>query len=343
MPPSCALAGPPRSASLGTTLVPRSSESRRVGPDSLLAMRESDSNRLVELEVFVAVGRLGSFAAAATTLGISASYASKLVTRLERRLQARLLHRTTRAVTPTAIGERFLDECSHALELLAQAEQAVIAKQSVPHGRLRVSVPTGLGHEWLSSAIAQFVLAHPQVQLEAAYLDRYVDLVAEGFDVAVRVGVLRDSSLIARRLASARMSLVASPAFLAARPPIEQLDALRELPCLVYTADRDMTWTLECEGEQRSVALRGPMVANSGRALVDAAASGLGVAFVPDFHCARRLAAGELVRVLPHWQGELPIHAIYPSARLVPLKVRAFIDHLAAALRDPPWLALADT
>lgn len=302
-------------------------------------MRESDSNRLVELEVFVAVGRHGSFAAAATTLGISASYASKLVTRLEKRLQARLLHRTTRAVTPTAIGERFLDECSHALELLARAEHDVIAKQSVPHGRLRVSVPTGLGHEWLSSAIAQFMLAHPQVQLDAAYLDRYVDLVAEGFDVAVRVGVLRDSSLIARRLTSARMSLVASPGFVAARPPIDRLEALRDLPCLVYANDRaDMTWTLECEGERRSVALRGPMVANSGRAIVDAAASGLGVGFVPEFHCARRLAAGELVRVLPHWQGEVPIHAVYPSAQLVPLKVRAFIEHLAAALRVPPWL-----
>jgi DNA-binding transcriptional LysR family regulator len=291
--------------------------------------------------VFVAVARLGSFAGAAATLGISASYASKLITRLERRLQARLLHRTTRAVTPTTIGERFLDECAHALELLARAEQAVIAKQSVPHGRLRVSVPTGLGHEWLSTAIAQFVLDHPQVQLDAAYLDRYVDLVAEGFDVAVRVGVLRDSSLIARRLADVRMSLVASPSFFASHPPIDRLESLHELPCLVYASDRaDMTWTLECEGERRSIALHGPMVTNSGRALVDAAAQGLGIAFVPDFHCARRLAAGELVRVLPHWQDDIPIHAVYPSAQLVPLKVRAFIDHLVAALRDPPWLGL---
>ncbi len=296
-------------------------------------------SRIVEMEAFVAVARAGSFAAAASKLDISASYASKLITRLERRLHARLLHRTTRMVTLTAIGERFYDECARGLELLAQAEQSAAAKHSVPHGRLRVSVPTGLGHEWLSSAIAQFVLANPQVQLDAVYLDRYVDLVAEGFDVAVRVGMLRDSSMIARRLASSRVSLVASPSFVAGRPPIERLDVLAELPCLVYAFDRTgASWALEHDGEQRSVTVNGPMVANSGRALVDAAAHGLGIAFVPDFHSARRIAAGELVRVLPQWRGEIPIHAVYPSARLVPIKVRAFVDHLVEELRRPGWL-----
>lgn len=304
-------------------------------------MAESDSSRLVEMEAFVAVARLGSFAAAAGTLGISASYASKLITRLERRLQARLLHRTTRALTLTAVGERFHDECARALELLAAAERSVASNQSVPHGRLRVSIPTGLGHEWLSATIARFMLANPQVSLDAVYLDRYVDLVGEGFDVALRVGALRDSSLIARRLASSRVSLVASPSFVARHGAIERLDALTELPCLVYAVHRtDATWTLECEGEQRSVGVRGPMVANSGRALVDAAAHGLGIAFVPDFHSARRLAAGELVRVLPHWRGEVPIHALHPSARLVPLPVRAFVDHLVEELREPAWLTL---
>lgn len=300
-------------------------------------------SRVLETEIFVAVAHSGSFAAAASKLDISASYASKLVTRLEKRLGARLFHRTTRALALTAIGERYYEDCAQAFALMEAAESMVMAKQSVPHGRLRVTVPTGLGHEWISSAIARYVQANPHVQLDAVYIDRYVDLVAEGYDLAVRVGTLRDSSLVARRLATARVSLVASPEFLRRHPKIEQPEALTELPCLVYAMDRAAAvWQLECDGEQRSVAVSGPLVTNSGRALADAAAHGLGVAFVPDFHSARRLAAGELVRVLPRWRGAAPIHAVYPSAQLLPVKVRAFIDHLADELRQPAWVALVD-
>jgi DNA-binding transcriptional LysR family regulator len=277
----------------------RRCDEKRVGVRTLLTQVQQSAVRwhpgypghvseVLETEIFVAVARSGSFAAAATKLDISASYASKLVTRLEQRLGARLFHRSTRALTLTAIGERYYEDCARAFELIENATSMVLAKQSVPHGRLRVSVPTGLGHEWISCVIARYVMANPQVQLDAVYIDRFVDLVAEGFDVAVRVGMLRDSSLVARRLASTRVSLVA----------------------------------------------------NSGRALTDAAVFGLGVAFVPDFHCARRLAAGELVRVLPQWSGELPIHAVYPSAQLVPVKVRAFVEHLIDELRTPGWTEL---
>lgn len=292
-----------------------------------------------ETEIFVAVARSGSFAAAANRLGISASYASKMVTRLERRLGARLFHRTTRALTLTAIGERYYEECARAFEMIDAAESMVLAKQSIPHGRLRVSVPTGLGHEWISCALARYVVANPQVQLDAIYIDRFVDLVAEGFDVAVRVGALRDSSLVARRLATARVSLVASPQFVARHPAIEQPEALSELPCLVYATDRvAAVWELEGDAQQRSVSVSGPLVANSGRALTDAAAQGLGIAFVPDFHSARRLAARELVLVLPRWHGLVPIHAVYPSAELVPAKVRVLVDHLVEELRTPGWI-----
>jgi DNA-binding transcriptional LysR family regulator len=298
-------------------------------------------NRLIEMELFVTIAQTGSFAAAARKLDISASYASKLTTRLEQRLGARLFQRTTRSVTLTAVGERFLEDCMRALELIDEAERAVAEKRNVAHGRLRVTVPTGLGHEWLSGALAQYLLANPQVRLDAVYTDRHVDLVAEGFDVAVRVGTLRDSSLVARRLTSVRISLVASPSFIAARRPITCIDALAQLPCLVHNVERATTvWTLECRGEQRDVAISGPMVTNSGRALVDAASHGLGIAFVPDFHCARRLAAGELVRVLPQWRGETPIQAVYPSARMVPINVRMFIDHLVEQMRRPAWLDL---
>ncbi|MEX1368863.1 MAG: LysR substrate-binding domain-containing protein [Nannocystaceae bacterium] len=302
-------------------------------------------SRLDEMETFLAVARAGSFAAAATRLERSASSASKLVSRLEQRLNARLLDRTTRSVTLTAVGERFYDECSQALELLSDAENAVLAKHHTVSGRLRATVPTGLGHEWLTCVLAEFVQHYPQIQLEVVYLDRRVDLVAEGFDVAVRVGAMPDSSMIVRRIASTRVSLVASPRFLERHGPIAQPEQLTELPCLLYAQeDRGPgVWTLERDGETRRVAVRGPMVANSGRALVDAAACGLGLALVPELHSVRKLVAGELVRVLPAWGSDKPVQVVHPSARLVPLKVRAFVDHLVQQLRRPGWLELEAT
>ncbi|MFV8750539.1 LysR family transcriptional regulator [Nannocystaceae bacterium ST9] len=303
-------------------------------------------SRLVEMEVFVAVVRAGSFAAAGSKLELSPSYASKLIARLEQRLNTRLLHRTTRSLALTGVGERFYADCLRALEQIEDAERTASATPGVARGRLRVTVPTGLGHEWLSCTLAQFVEANPEVQLDTVYVDRHVDLVAEGFDVAVRVGLMRDSSLIARRLATTRVALVASPGFVAAHVaahgPIDEPEALAELACLVYAFDRaPASWTLERGDERRSVSISGPMVANSGRALVDAATHGLGIAYVPDIHSARQLAAGELVRVLPDWSSELPIHAVYPSSRLLPAKVRLFIDHLVEHLREPGWRSLA--
>ena len=295
-------------------------------------------SRLVETEAFVTVVQEGSFTTGASRLGVSSSYASKLVTRLENRLGIQLLRRTTRQLTLTEAGEQFFEDSARALELVARAEEAVGSLRANPRGRLRVTLPTGIGLAWLSRSLAEFMCAYPDIVMDVVYLDRIVDLVAEGFDLAIRVGSLPDSSLMVRRLAIVRRGLVASPGYLERHGRPSSPDQLREHACLVYSYQRAPTsWVLQRANETHAVAVSGPMIANSGSALVDAAAHGLGIAFLPEFHTAACRTSGELEVVLPEWGDQVPVHLLYPSARHVPAKVRAFIDHMVESLRDPPW------
>lgn len=295
-------------------------------------------SRLIEVEAFVAVVAEGSFVGAAERLEVSASYVSKLVSRLEARLGTRLLSRSTRSLSLTEPGRRLHADCAEALGLVEAAEDALLERRAIPAGTLRVTLPTSIGQVWLSRAVAEFMAAWPAVALDALYTDRTVDLIAEGFDVAVRAGDLPDSALVARRLATARRRVVASPAYLARRGRPETVDALRDHPCLLYTGARaPSTWTLARGDEVCAVTVSGPMAANSGVVLADAARCGVGLAFLPDFHTARYLADGALVDALPGWGTDVPVHAVYPGARLRAPKVRVFVDAIAEALAAAPW------
>lgn len=298
-------------------------------------------SQLVETETFVAVVQEGSFAAAGERLGISSSYASKLVSRLEDRLGVRLLQRSTRKLTLTEAGERYHGTSAEGLELLSLAERDLLESQNKVRGRLRVSFPTNLGLTWLAAWLGDFACQNPKLELDVVYLDRPVDLVGEGFDLAVRAGVLPDSSLMARRLANAERMLVASPEYLARAGTPAKPEQLAEHTCVIYsgspTPDR---WTMEAGERRRTVKVSGPMQANSGAALLQAVARGLGIAWLPNFHTAPELATGRVVRVLPEWGFRVPIHALYPSKRHLPTKVRLFIDSLAEYLEDPPWEAV---
>ena len=203
-------------------------------------------------------------------------------------------------------------------------------------------MPTNLGLVWLSRALSQFIVAHPQLTLDIVYLDRHVDLIGEGFDLAIRVGELPDSSLIARRLLHANKLVVASPSYLEAHGHPESPEQLSEHDCLVYSYDREpTTWVLQRQSEQeietRQVQVTGRVVANNGLALSEACACGVGIAFLPEFHTAQHLQDGRLVRVLPEWAQETRIHVVYPSARFVPSKVRILVDYLVEQLREAPW------
>ena len=233
-------------------------------------------SRLVETEALVTVVQEGSFAAAGERLGISSSYASKLVTRLEERLGAQLLHRTTRRLSLTEQGQRFYEACATGLDLVNEAEAAVTELQVAPRGHLRITVPTSLGMSWISDPLARFVIDNPAVVMDVVYLDRFVDLVEEGFDLAVRIGHLPDSTLIVRRLTTFRRRVVASPEYVETNGPLESVDDLERHPCLRYSYARaPTTWELEHGAQTRKVVVSGPLVANNGSALAHAAARGI--------------------------------------------------------------------
>lgn len=296
-------------------------------------------SRMVEVEAFVAVVAEASFTGAAARLGVSGAYVSRLVSRLEQRVGTPLLRRSTRRLSLTEAGRRFHAECAEAIGLVDAAERWASSAGVEPVGTLRVTLPTGIGVMWLSRAVASFMAAWPAVAVDAVYLDRFVDVVGEGFDVAVRAGRLADSALMARRLGAARRRVVGSPGYLARQGWPGSPAALAGHRCLVYSHGRaPAVWHLERGDESVSVTVTGPLAANNGMALVDAARCGVGLAWLPDFHTAAALASGELVDALPGWGDEVPVHAVFAGGRAQPAKVRVFVDAVAAAVAGMPWV-----
>jgi DNA-binding transcriptional LysR family regulator len=298
--------------------------------------------RLSETEVFLAVVAQGGVTAAARHLGLSKSAVSKQLAALEDRLGVRLLHRTTRSLTPTPEGLLLHERAGAALEELLDAERAVSQATTDLHGTLRVSLPLTFGIRYLTPVINQLIVDHPGLTVEASFTDRKVDLVEEGFDAAVRGGVMRPSSLVARKLAPIRALAAASPAFLARHGPVEHPAALEALPALIYRQSATMdtlTWRGP-DGQQVEARLRGRLVSDNGDMLLAAAREGLGIVVQPDFLLADDLVAGRLVPVLCGWSvGEAAMWVVHPNRRHVSAKVRLLVEVLVAALRDPPWRA----
>jgi DNA-binding transcriptional LysR family regulator len=291
-----------------------------------------------DMEVFVRVVEEGSFAAAARALGLPKSNVSRRVARLEDHLGARLLHRTTRQLSLTEVGAAYHGRVTAILDDLREAEDAVRSLHTVPRGTLRVSAPLTLGYRFLGEIVASFMQSCPEVQVDLSLSDRVVDLIEEGFDVAVRVGRLADSSMIAKRLASGRRALVASPAYLREHGAPARPDDLRDHHCLLYTYEASgSSWRVG----DTSVPVKGRLVSNNGDVLLAAAVAGLGVALVPRFMCGPLLANGTLVELLAeHASDDAAIHALYPHNRHLSAKVRAFVDHLAMSMSPvPPWEA----
>lgn len=291
-------------------------------------------DRLEGMAVFVRVAELGGFSAAAQAMGLSKSAVSKQVSALEERLGVRLLNRTTRRLALTEAGETYRDWCARIVQEVEEAELEAGRHGSEPRGRLRVSAPMTFGFLALSPLVPEFLARHPGIELDLTLDDRIVDLLAEGFDVALRIGSLRDSSLVARRLATARVVCAASPAYLARAGTPAEPDDLRRHDCLRYTYRRSPdVWEFVRGGEVRAVRVRGSLSANNGDALRAAALRGLGVVCLPDFMVGEEVERGDLVRLLAGWDtAEAPIHAVWPPQRHPAAKLRAFIDFLAERL-----------
>lgn len=296
--------------------------------------------RLDELEAFVKVVEVESFSEAGRQLGISKSYVSKQLSKLEDRLGARLLNRTTRQLTLTDVGAMFYERCVEVIEELEEAELAVSQLQATPRGLLRLSFPMSFGVKYLSPVISSFMNQYKDLKVEVSFSDRTVNIIDEGFDLAVRIGQLKDSSLIARKIAGTHRHLVASPGFIAKHGEPTHPSELRELPCLRYTYQSSgMSWRfVSDEGEEALVKVDGPLTVNNGDAIMEAARHGVGLAILPDFFINPLVESGELVKVLESWEcGDGAIWAVYPHNRHLSAKVRLFVDFLAESFARTPW------
>ncbi|VFU09113.1 LysR family transcriptional regulator [Methylocella tundrae] len=298
-------------------------------------------DRLTSMAVFVAAADEGSLSGAARRFGLSVSMAGKHVAAIETDLNIRLMQRTTRKLSLTDVGQTYYARCKRILEEYEDANrEAGDAQQSI-HGVLRLAAPVTFGAMHLGDVVAGFLATHPGVTLEIMLNDRYVDLLAEGIDVAIRIGRLLDSDLVARRLAPCRMVICASPKFLEWYGPLDNVEDLRRAPRLAYSdAVSSGDWTLTDPAGQAHV-IDGPthMASNNTQMMLAAAIAGAGVAYGPSFVFGRSVAAGELVALLPHYKTtDLAIHAVYPTKRHVSLKLRSFVDHLITNFGGtPPW------
>lgn len=295
-------------------------------------------DNLADIAVFVKVVEKGSFTKAADELELSKAVVSKYLTRLEERLGARLLNRTTRRLALTEAGSALFEQSRLALERLEEAQEALARFQSAPRGRLVVSAPTAFGVLQLGGVLPGFLAKHPGVTLDVRLDDRFVNLVAEGFDLAIRVGRLADSTLVARKLAPSRQVVVASPAYVRARGAPKSPEELSAHNCLVYTLTASgNVWRFTRGGEEARVPVTGNLRLNNGLLQRDAAERGAGIVLLPTFYVGPLIAAGKLVVLLAEWKPpELGIYAVYPQTPHVPPKVRAFVDFLAGHFGPKP-------
>lgn len=289
---------------------------------------------LNEAAVFVKVVQVGSFSAAARQLGLPTSTVSTRVARLEKRLGITLLQRTTRRLNLTEAGAAYYHHASLGLGYMLEAEAAIDEARKQPQGRLKVTAPADMGDGLLGGLIERTQREYPALEVELLLTDRFIDLVAEGIDVAIRAGELQDSSLVARSLGNIRWALFASREYLKKSPPLEEPQQLHAHHCLQFTPMGRDSWDLSSGRSHITIPLPGRTMANSIGVVQSMTENGLGVALLPTFTCKPGLASENLVRVLPEWQGRAdPIHLVYPRQRFMPPKLRAFIDLAQAELR----------
>ncbi len=282
------------------------------------------------MRTFARVVEAGSFAAAASQLGVSRAQASKLVYHLEEHLGARLLQRTTRHLNLTQTGRSYYDRIITVLSDIDEAEAEASQQQTEPRGRLRISAPVTFTPSHLVPALAEFLKSYPKIELELELTDRRVELIDEGYDLAIRIGQLQDSSLIARQLAPVRSYVLAAPSYLHQNGEPERPEDLEQHLCLPYTLSREPNvWQFRHDGQRVSVRIHGPVRTNHGGALLTFLEQGLGIGMLPDFICEQALREGHLRTLLDEWEPQLiGVHIVYPSRRALPMRTRTLIDFL---------------
>jgi DNA-binding transcriptional LysR family regulator len=297
-------------------------------------------DRLDSMEAFVRVADNRSFSEAARRLGLSKSVVSRQVSALEAHLGARLFHRTTRSLSLTEIGQAYYERCSRILAEIEEANLSVSSLQTEPRGKLRINAPMSFGVLHLARLLPSFLERYPQIDIDMAMNDRFVSLIDEGFDVAVRIGKLEDSSLIARYLGPARQVVCASPAYLERHGAPATPADLATHGCLTYsnrpTPDE---WSFRAsDGRRWPIEVHGRLRVNNGDALREAALKGVGIVTLPSFIVGCDLQAGTLVALLTDYTPQdLAINAVYPHNRHLSPKVRAFVDFLVEHIGPRPY------
>jgi len=294
-------------------------------------------DRLTEMEAFATVVDQGGFTDAAKKMGISKSAVSKHISSLEARLGARLLNRTTRRVSPTEIGLAYYDRARRVLSDAGEADALVASMQSAPAGLLRLSVATDFGVNHLSPILGDFLQQFPDITVNMVLNNRYVELISEGFDMAIRMGDLEDSSLRARKLTETQMRMIAAPSYFEKHGRPTRLDDLNSHKLLHYSNQASgNAWKITApSGEERQIRSAGWLSVNDGQSLLNACIAGLGIAYLPSFLYANAMEQVQVVDVMP----DLPIertgiYAVYPPGRFTQPKVRAFIDFLVAHFNE---------
>lgn len=289
-----------------------------------------------EIQVFVKVVEAASFTGAAELMGMPKSTVSRYISKLEDRLGVRLINRSTRQLRTTDAGQLYYDRCARIIAALEDAEEAITSMNSVPSGLLRITAPQILGNLYMGSLIVAFMQRFPNVQICLALTDRKVNLIEEGFDVAIRGGVLEDSSLVARKLGGGERVICASPAYLAQHGVPTQPGDLKRHACLLHSQQPTTsggTWRLD---RGQLVSVSGPLLVNSFDVLRHAAIAGQGLLQVPLTIVEEDLASGALVQVLKEdTNQDGGLYVLYPSGRHLSAKVRAFVDFAVACFQDP--------
>jgi DNA-binding transcriptional LysR family regulator len=299
-----------------------------------------DGAQMDEMNAFLAVLETQNFTAAGRLVERDASVVSRRVTALEGRLGVRLVDRSTRRVIPTEAGSRFGERIRLALSTIQEAEAEATQWSTTATGTLRIAVPATFGRLWIAPIIPVFLKEHPGVSVILEHADRYVDLVAEGFDVAIRLGALEDSQLIAKKLAEHRRLICASPAYLKTRGVPRTPSDLENHECLRFSRlSSHPEWRFKKGDDVTSVHVSGLLTADDAQTLVTAALAGAGVVMCSDWLVSQELADGRLQVVLADWviEGEGAVHVVRPPGRFMPSKTRAFIDWISEQLSRPPW------
>lgn len=292
---------------------------------------------LDELSTFVAVVEVHSFTAAARLIGRDATIVSRRMAQLEDQLGVQLFSRTTRRVAPTEAGALYYRRIRALLDQIDSAAEEASDFAASPKGLLRISLPVTFGRRWVAPLFPEFLQRHPKIQIDVRFSDRYVDVVTEGFDVVIRLGALSDSSLVARQIASFRNLLYAAPTYLQTHGMPQTPEDLLSHACLGFSNHITWPdWILRGNGQQRTLRPSGPLIADNAEALLQAAIGSAGIILTPDWLAEGAVRRGELIQVLPEWQGsqERGVYAVMPPGRLIPSKTRVFIDEVAKAIQS---------